>query len=386
MEQRLCSVLRGEYAEWPPDAGPAEQMQFLDAAASHGVEPLLVHHLHATNLLEQWPARIREPLKQAARIEVLIEEFRRLDLLELLRRMAGVKVDALLMKGQAVAYAYYPTPFLRPRSDVDLLIRKDDEDTVNSLMEKLGFHRRLQTPGEFIMPQSQFVKQDPFGTRHAYDVHRRISNPQAFAGVLTFEDLASRSIELPDLGPHARTLGHVDALLLACVHRVAHHFDDNSRLLWLYDIHLMAGRMDRPAFERFAALAVEKQVATVCASSLTLAERRFHTKLPSDLLATLRAHGAGEPSAAYLRRRMSLLDVLRSDLRMLAGWRAKWRLLHQHLFPPSSYLLERYQLPHRALLPAFYAYRVVRGAPKWFRRPDHRKLPSVKRGAPSGRE
>ena len=142
-----------------------------------------------------------------------------------------------------------------------------------------------------------------------------------------------------------------------------------GRLLWLYDIHLLADEMNRDAFESFAALAAQKRVAAACAASLRLAQRWFQTKLPRDLVEALAARASAEPSAAYLGGQLRPVDILWSDLGLLGGWLAKCRLLRQHLFPPAAYMLERYGSSNRVFLPGLYARRILHGAGKWFRRP-----------------
>jgi hypothetical protein len=62
---------------------------------------------------------------------------------------------------------------------------------------------------------------------------------------------------------------------------------------------------------------------------------------------------------------MRKLDVLRSDLAALQGWRAKRKLLGEHLFPPPAYMRERYGIRTPALLPFSYAWRMVRGGAGW---------------------
>jgi putative nucleotidyltransferase-like protein len=375
LERVIAAILRGEPVGWPRDAGQPEEARFLQTAARHGVGPLLAHHLHCSGVLRDWPEPVSKWLRQAAREEVLADQVRRPELLHLLSTMATVNVRPLIMKGAAVADLYYPSPFLRPRCDVDLLIRKKDVARVIALMGDCGYRRASLIPGDLVMPQCPFFKADRSGFPHTYDLHWQIANPQPFAGVLLFDELAGRSIELPALGEHARTLAHIDALLLACIHRVAHHAD-SPRLLWLYDIHLMASCMDRQTFQGFAALAAEKQVAAVCAGGLALAQTWFHTELPMDLMEALRACASTEPSARYIGGRMRPLDVLLSDLRLLRGWRSRWQLIREHLFPPARYMLERYAVSNPLLLPALYTHRLVRGAAKWFGGMLFRNVPS----------
>ena len=363
-----AALLRGEPVPWPPDG---ERTAFFDAAGAHGVQPLLAHQLHRSGLASRWQDEVGGPLRQAARLEALAEVVRRREMQRVLGALDTAGVRALLMKGAALAYLCYPHSALRPRCDTDLLIRPVDRATLTRVMRELGYRRWTLTSGDLVMPQCTLVKEDRSGIWHAYDVHVKIANPAVFSELLSFEEAAARSVAVPVLGAPARALGPVDALLLACIHRVAHHHD-SEKLLWLYDIHLLASGMDRPAFERFAALAAEKQLRAVSVRGLTLARRWFATEVPGDVMEALSlhdAHDAAEPTATFLDRRLSRVDLLFSDLTALGGWSVRWQLLRQHLFPPAAYMRERYALSGSVPLPALYAHRAVRGAWKWCRRP-----------------
>ena len=368
MEQLVAAILRGDPVGWPPDDGGADSERFLEAAAYHGVAPLLVHELYRAKTLHHWPANIREPLMQIARRQVWVETWDRGELQQVLTALAARGVPALLMKGAALAHLYYPDPCLRPRYDTDLLVRRADLPAVRRVMRALCYCRSNLTSGDLVMPQEQFVKAGRHGSVHVYDVHWKMAIPVLFADLLSFDEVMAHALEVPALGVHARALGRVDALLLACVHRVAHHHGD-ERLLWLYDIHLLANVMDRELFERFSDLAAKKQIRAVCAEGLRLAHRWLHTRLPAEVLHSLAAQHAVEPTAVYVGPPLRQVDVLVSDLRALGAWSARWRLLREHLFPPAAYMLQRSGVSSRRLLPALYASRIVRGAWRWFRRP-----------------
>jgi len=368
MEHLVAAVLRGESVDCPPEENRRAQRRFLEQAGRHGVQPLVAYQLHRLDLLHKWPVEVQQRLKDAARQAALIENVRRRELREVLSALAAIEVQPLLMKGAALAYVHYPSPFLRTCCDIDMLVRSEDVERVAGVMHMLGYHRPALIPGDLVMPQRSFLKRDPSGVWHSYDVHSKIANPQAFANALSFDELASRSVSMPLLGPDARALGRIDALLLACIHRVAHHYS-SGRLLWLYDIHLVAGALGPAEFQRFASLAAERKVAAVCMAGLRLAQGWFATHVPADVVATLAAQGSTEPSAKYVDGRLRQVDSLLLDLKALADWRSRCRLIRQHLFPPASYMRERYGVSGWPLLPAVYALRAMRGASGWVRRP-----------------
>jgi len=128
-----------------------------------------------------------------------------------------------------------------------------------------------------------------------------------------------------------------------------------------------------PARETWAAifeLATATAMRAICARGLDLARERFHTAIPEEAMAALAARGSPEPSAMFLRPDRRKIDVLISDLRLVGSWSARRALLRQHLFPPATYMLERYQVSNRLLLPMLYARRIVSGAWQWCRRPS----------------
>jgi hypothetical protein len=189
-----------------------------------------------------------------------------------------------------------------------------------------------------------------------------------FATLPAFDELNANAAAVPALGRAARGLAPHAALLLACVHRVAHHFD-SRRLIWLYDIHLLASTLSDDEWERFVALAAASDVTVICRQSLLSAKQRLSTPIPDRVLCDPRwsTEPHAEPTAAYLTPRSRAEHVL-GELRALPRWRDRVQLVRQHLFPPRRYMREVYAVSSRAPLPILYASRVVRGARRWLER------------------
>ena len=66
---------------------------------------------------------------------------------------------------------------------------------------------------------------------------------------------------------------------------------------------------------------------------------------------------------------MRQIDSLRADLSLVGGWRPRLAVIGAHLFPSIRYMRSVYPRWPTAALPLTYLDRIVRGAPKWFRRP-----------------
>jgi hypothetical protein len=351
------------YLRQPPSSPPLDPA-VCEHLKEQGVGPLLYWLLRQRQLLESQPACVREQLTQSYREEAILEPFRRDEAARVLDALAAAGVGALLFKGTALAYTCYPEPVLRPRLDTDLLIRRGDVETASRVFERLGCTRTLRTAGEHVTHQSTYVS-----ARHdlaiAFDVHWKLSDPQAFADLFSFEELERDAVAASSLTSTAKVLCDEHALLVACTHRVAHHFD-REILIYLYDINLLARRLGAPAWDRVVAMATSKRICGVTLRGLALTSDLLGTPIPHNVRTALGTPSEHEPTGAYLAGGLRKVDVLRSDLREL-GWRGRLRLIREHLLPAPAFVLGSFGQTRRVLLPLLYLIRIFRGANAWFR-------------------
>jgi hypothetical protein len=220
------------------------------------------------------------------------------------------------------------------------------------------------------MHQVDYSRVDRHGVRHIHDLHWKPVNPQVLADLLSFDELRAAAMPVQQLGPSAFAPAPVHALLLACIHRVAHHRDD-ERLIWLFDVHLLAERFSEAEHDWLLELVTAKRIARITLDALAAARALFDTALPAGLLDRLEEHAASETKSGanqYVGGPMRRLDVLVSDLKALGSWRDRARLLREHVFPPASYIMDAYSVSSRVLLPVLYAHRLLFGAWRWLRR------------------
>ena len=366
VDRLLEAALRGESAGWPAGAGPALAEQVLIAARWHGVEALLMTG-PARAATVDWPQEVLTALAARLRADVAIEALQRMELERLLTALHGAGARPLLFKGAALAYSHYPQPWCRPRVDTDLLIRTGDETTTGRVLVDLGYRISTRFGGELVTHQQLWERNDRHHLRHFVDVHSKIVNPHLFAELLGYAELSANAVGVATLGQAIRAPAGVDALLLACIHRVAHHYD-GDRLIWLRDIHALVTVMTDADLDRFVERAEAKRLRAVCSAGLAAAQRAFRSPVPPKLTASLARRHAGplEPSAVFLQQDLTRAQVLAADLRCLP-WRSKLRLVREHLFPPVAYMRHSYPRCPPLALPLAYAHRVIAGAGKWFR-------------------
>jgi hypothetical protein len=358
----LAAYLRG-----PVGSLPALDHTICEQLREHGIGPLAYRALRERHLLDTQPALVRHELTRLYREETILEPFRRDEVARVLDGLAQAGVRALVFKGTALAYTCYPEPVLRPRLDTDLLIRRDAVETASRVFERLGCTRALRTAGELVTHQFTYVSAR-HGLDIAFDVHWKLCDPQAFADLFSFEELDRLARPAPALARTAKTLGDEHALLVACTHRVAHHYDKEI-LVFLYDIDLLSRRLNVPAWDRVVAMAATKRIRRVTLRGLDLASRLLGTPIPEGVRLELGGSSSAvgeEATEAYLDDRLRRVDILRSDLREL-GWRRRLKLIREHLLPAPAYMLRSYGRTRPEILPFLYLIRIVRGASAWFK-------------------
>ena len=342
---------------------PWEVSALVRSAEHHGISSLLWDTLHADRnrphgLVEQLAARVHADIAR--------EAFRIRDLARVMSALDKRKVPALLMKGAALAYSAYPQPWLRPRTDTDLLVARESVGAASDVFRSLGYvpSEALST-GELVSHQVAFERRDEHGVTHVIDLHWKIANPQVLANVLPFADVWADSHVIVRDSLTARVPSPIWSLLIACVHRLAHH-QDQERLVWLYDMGLLVRPFRDADWTACVSLAHAHGVGAVCAHGLEAASRLLNVRIPAAVLTALDADREGEASRVYTERQRRKLDVLCDDLRRLS-WSDRVVLLREHAFPPASFMMSRYALHQRTWLPAFYIHRLVSGAWKWLR-------------------
>lgn len=302
----------------------------------------------------------QELAEEAARAALSAEDVKRV-----LERLHEEGVRPLLLKGTALARTHYEAPHLRPSVDVDLLVSQPDVDRAARCFERMGAEWIPHVTGELVMPQFHYVT-SAAGYRQTYDVHFRAVNPVAFAGVLSWSVAVDAAVPVPGLGPHAFTVAPHLALILACVHKAAHHQTD--RLIWLLDIHLLAERLSPGAGEQVRQLAREWRVTLLVRQGLLDAHAAFRGERAMALAEVMDTDGAAgeEYTAKFLAGAPTGARAVAGELRVLRG-RRRLAFLRELMFPTARYMRRRYAHRRWTPLAVLYLERMILRGAGWLR-------------------
>lgn len=337
------------------------------AAEWNGVTALVHQNIATLEITGDCPDWFSASLKSEAHLLAARELMLRHEVRAAAQRLANAGIEFILLKGTPLAYTLYPEPYLRERCDTDILFpTRQQADLAWNLLQSLSYRRRNTISGEYVASQYTCYKSGTAGVVHAFDVHWKLSNTLSIANVFGFEELKASARPVPALGDHVLAPGDPHAFLLACMHRVTNlRLGIADRLIWLYDISLLAQRMSESDWAATARCTVKKDLAGIVLSGLRKAREYFLVPIPGAFEAQLEALGRGGFS---LEDTSQAWQYQLTDIKALPGWKAKLQFVKENLFPTADYMRRKYGTQSKLALPYYYCLRITQGAPKLFRR------------------
>lgn len=369
-DELICAALRQETLPWPQGGSTDPGVQVAQLARYHGVTALL----RGNPACAHWPDSVHHALHEHA-VQLAMWELRHQQVVsEALRSLAREAIHPVVIKGTALAYSLYPDPALRARGDTDLIVPPRSMSEVHRILTSNHLRRANALSGEFISYQASYIASTPGGAQHALDVHWKISNGELLSRLFTYDELLRQAQPTPALCSQALAAGPVHSLILACVHRASHkqipyymdgqaHYEGN-RLIWLYDIHLLAAAFSPTDWAEFIELAHQKGLRAVCLDGMLAARSCLHTEYPASVIASLSRQGETEPIAVYLEG--SKLQRQWMDFCALGSMAQRMRYTWEVLFPPADYMRNKYPRDKSSWLPALYLRRAAGGMRKLF--------------------
>jgi len=328
--------------------------------------PLLYHRLRRAGLRAQVPARVWARLEALYHLSLLRNDRLLAQLQEVLSALRNVGIEAVLLKGAALALTVYESPALRPMRDIDLLVPKAALPEAVAALELQGYRPTVREvrPGFVYEFENEWRLQARSPAHISVELHWHPFVVMYYRRVIPVEELWDRTRPVA-VGPQkARVLAPEDQLLHLCAHLSFHHGFEPP-LLWIWDVAALSER---------AALDWEAVVARTLRYRLTLPvravlERVSHeldVPVPEEVRHALATHRPSLLERAVHRQcrsagRTEAAETL-LELLVVPGVRTKLRFLAGKLFPSRQFMQERYGLGSLSLWPLWYLYRWLKGA------------------------
>lgn len=272
----------------------------------------------------------------------------------------------LVLKGTSLAYSLYPEPSVRQRHDTDLLVAPDDKGAMVELLQTLGYTGDLIAGEHWATSERTFTKELGPSVTCRLDMHWRLSNsPMFWHPDVEYPSLRAGAQALPRLHDQARCPRRSTLLLHACIHRAGHFnapmtvngdaYVAANRLIWLYDLHLLAASCGDADWHEFLDSATRMRVREISRLALEASGSRFHTPMPSWVVEAL-ATRQGEASTAHITSREWRVKYL--EFQALPSLAAQLGWLREHLMPRRDYMRARFGRGSRVPLIALHMKRL----------------------------
>lgn len=232
-----------------------------------------------------------------------------------LRALREADASALVLKGLAVAHAFYPHPGLRPMSDVDLLVPLSRFAQARAALEAVGWTIAEPEPEARLRHLHGAAYRKPGAPE--IDLHIRAltesASPEADAGFF------SRAVALDIAGTPAMTLAPGDHLLVVCVHGL--RWSAAPAVHWVADAVMILCRAGTIDWETLTREARARRLEAPLCRALRLLAEEFSAPVPPAVLERLAS--ADSPG----RRRELTARMTRPTL--MGGLFLHWRQFSQ---------------------------------------------------------
>jgi hypothetical protein len=300
---------------------------------------------------------LRQYLDSGVNVALLSKE-----LATLLSILNDYRIDVILLKGIGLVHQIYDNPAVRPMQDMDILI---DRERVSQALEILQDHgyslvKTDLREGFTLAYENEVVLRKPGLYVLLLDLHWYLFDSpyyQTGAAISWFKDATNL---IPVGNATARVFSLEAQIIYLSGHLSLHH--SANEWIWLRDLaYLISHNLESIRWPLVIEKARELELILPLQRTLPILAKEWRVAIPGQVLdeieslvpstreieianrLTLQERGAG---------RRFLDDIHAFDRPADAI-----RFVFYRLFPSPTYMVNRYQIRHKILLPGYYLYR-----------------------------
>jgi len=346
----------------------------LKKSQKEGISVLTYRHLETLKLTDRVPEPIlgkwqREYYANAARNSLISVEVR-----EVLNGFERKKIKAIILKGIFFAKHIYDNIALRPMSDIDILVKKEDLSAVNKILISLGYIQPSTYEDSFKADCTSSINTLVYFKNQAsgffLHLHWHLINTtwpvDTLVADIDMDRVWSYAEPIRMNGCHAFVLSPEHHLIYLACHGFNHCFD---RLILVSDIlKFLRCYRDKIDWRVVIEEARRFDVSRILYYSLTIASRRLGYDIPElkkikpdkirvseKLLSFMMNNGKSLNISAYL-----------AYLLMQDGWVSKLRFIKRTFFPSTYVMAHSFSLPISEIKAFHYYQRIVNNLAHFF--------------------
>ena len=379
-KQLLCYCLRAAFGKTVAD-DIKEVLSFdinwnslLERAQKEKIAPLLYVHIQNQSLPLKMPsvslARLKEIYYTSSTKNILLFE----QLKTILESLQKAKIKTIVLKGAFLAEHIYENIALRPMSDVDILIKKQDLFQANDVLQSLDYitppyyeafaHKKNPTCLNTIM----YTSRNPFNV----DVHLHwhlVNATQPLGGLINRFDMQriwDRMFPIKVGGADTFTLLPEHLIIYLAHHNFKHFF---SQLIYLLDmVKVLEYYQDNINWEFLTEEARRFGLLFTLYCALHFVSEFLHCPIPEISRVKLETMSLSQKIIFRTIRRDARHDKLFNfaALLMTQGARNKLRFISRMFFPPQETLAHNLNLSPQEINFYHYCQRLYHNITRFF--------------------
>ncbi len=327
-----------------------------DAAICHGVVGLIHQKVKNSAVTSD----LSEQLSAYHNNYKILNNFIDHEATNVLKLLKKEKIDVVVLKGFSLAQQVYSAPYLRPKTDIDILIRAEDSENIKQIFQSLGYSNPRGWEPKAIINQFSYKKTLAKGINVYFDIHLKISNSKRIENILNYKDLLRSANTTTIDGINLINIPH--ALTHAVFHLLGHKASgDMVKLIWYYDIYLLIKAATDNEKQELITLINNTGLANLMTNTLKLTAQYFPSKELAALLKELE-YMPFDDNYNYLLGNTSGVKGLWLTLQATNSLKEKVSVIKETAFPPPAEIYVKYGKHTKWPLSVLYIRRIISGS------------------------
>jgi len=339
--------------------------KILESASWHGIAPLIYHNLKNLEENKLIPPEVMERLKTDHHRNIGKNLYFYAGLCDILKAFRENGIKVIVLKGAALAQTVYGNIALRPMSDIDLLVKKEDLPYAEKIMFDLGYRFEGDKPREWYIENHFHLGYFHPEKTILVEVHWHIgrpSHPSQIAitdtGIIERWWERARTVEIS--GMKTLVLCPDDLLFHLSLHFIKHRFisggfkgpfTSKGALIQLCDIfQILKHYKSEFNWDRLQQEAEEHEIASLISTTLyLLGEIMDFDDIFNDAFRVFKLQSFDKELVRLIGKRIFIIEDSTPGSFMQALVEDKFgdqaKSLLRTLFPHRNVLSKRYSLP-----------------------------------------
>lgn len=359
----------------PAEINATQWDELITCALTHKLAPMLAWILKRISFSLPADSLQAAHLYRARQLNALHCMVWQSALVEINDAFLQANVPTLWLKGSALALTVYPDAALRPMADLDVLVPYEKREQALKIAQANGYQfyhpptELLRADDELVLKRTHhYHLRGGSGDSIYLEIHFRLLGVDG-EKLLPYGELQwfwEQTVSIPSpinavqshqpvsfLSPEAH-------LLYLCAHAILQHGEAAFILMRYFDLHLLISK-SKINWELVVEQATHLKWTLAVERGLSNTTAYFQTPIPDEILNQLRQR---RPPDEDILRVIQLQTGDRewqhsvNQLKALS-WKGRFRIVRLVLFPPQSYMRQRYGLSINQKIWRYYFYRWI---------------------------